>query len=81
MDYLNAETDGLEKEYTITSQCPFCKVSKDIRVKLKDYDDWQDGMLAQEAFPYLSAEDREMVLTGTCPQCWVLYFDKPKSLA
>lgn len=82
MDYLNsAETNGLETEYTITSQCPYCNASKNIQVKLKDYDNWQDGILAQEAFPYLSAEDREMVLTGICPQCWALYHDKPKNLS
>ena len=47
MDYLNsAETNGLETEYTITSQCPYCNASKNIQVKLKDYDNWQDGILA-----------------------------------
>jgi hypothetical protein len=35
-----------------------------------DYWDWQDGALAQDAFPYLSADDRELLISGICPTCW-----------
>lgn len=24
----------------------------------------------QEIFPYLSAEDRELLISGICPKCW-----------
>jgi hypothetical protein len=28
------------------------------------------GVLIQQAFPNLSSEDRERIMTGTCPACW-----------
>jgi hypothetical protein len=31
---------------------------------------WQDGALVQDAFPYLTAEERELLITGTHPACW-----------
>ena len=40
-----------------------------------DYLDWSDGELAQVAFPYLSADEREMLITGICPTCWDKMFD------
>ena len=35
-----------------------------------DYWDWKDGAFVQDAFPYLSAEVREMLISGICPSCW-----------
>lgn len=31
---------------------------------------WRMGMLIQEALPELSAEDREFLISGLCPDCW-----------
>lgn len=31
---------------------------------------WKDGMLAQNAFPNLSADDREFVMTGIVREEW-----------
>jgi len=36
---------------------------------------WQNKEMAiQEAFPELSADDREMLISGTCPACWEKMF-------
>ena len=35
-----------------------------------DYLDWSEGELVQIAFPYLSAEERETLISGICPKCW-----------
>jgi hypothetical protein len=40
----------------------------------KDYLDWQNGVLAQVAFPYLSANEREALISGICPTCWEKMF-------
>lgn len=32
--------------------------------------DWESGTLAQNAFPQLSAEDREFIMTGITPTEW-----------
>lgn len=55
---------------TVITVCPFCGKGHEILVNEDDYYDWDDGKLAQEAFPYLSAEEREMLISGICPTCW-----------
>jgi len=31
---------------------------------------WQDGMLIQDAFPMLSVDEREFIMTGLTPEIW-----------
>ena len=57
-------------EVTVITTCPFCGRANEIEVNEDDYLDWQDGMLVQDAFPYLSANEREMLVSGICPTCW-----------
>ena len=60
------------KEVCVVIACPFCSRSNEVEVNEADYWDWDDGMLVRDAFPYLSADEREMLITGICPAC----FDK-----
>ena len=55
---------------TVVTCCPFCHKAHEVAVNEMDYLDWQDGKLAQDAFPYLSASDREMLITGIDDECW-----------
>lgn len=59
-----------KKEYIIITTCPFCGCINEVAVNEDDYWDWQDGALVQDAFPYLSADEREMLISGICPDCW-----------
>jgi hypothetical protein len=54
----------------IYTTCPFCGKDHFITVSFEDYEKWQAGELIQNAFPYLSADEREMLKTGICPSCW-----------
>ena len=54
----------------VTHPCPFCGHSHEVEVNDMDYLDWQDGELVQDAFPYLSASERELLVSGICPTCW-----------
>ncbi len=54
----------------ITTTCPFCGQLQLIRVHSKDFHDWENGSPVQEAFPYLSKDDREALISGICPNCW-----------
>lgn len=54
----------------IIAVCPFCGKETIITVAEADYEAWQAGALAQDAFPYLLAEEREMLISGICPTCW-----------
>ena len=58
------------KEVCVVTTCPFCGRANEVEVNHLDYLDWQDGELAQDAFPYLSASEREMLISGCCPRCW-----------
>jgi hypothetical protein len=58
------------KEVCVVTSCPFCGHANEVEVNEMDYLDWQDGVLAQDAFPYLSANEREMLISGICPTCW-----------
>ena len=62
------------KEVTVVTACPFCGHANEVEVNEIDYLDWQDGMLVQNAFPYLSANEREMLISGICPTCWEKMF-------
>lgn len=57
------------KEIIIVTSCPFCGHANEIAVNESDYWDWEDGELTQVAFPYLSANEREALINGTCPTC------------
>lgn len=58
------------KEVCVVTSCPMCGHANEVEVNEADYWDWDDGMLAQDAFPYLSADEREMLISGICPTCW-----------
>lgn len=54
----------------INVTCPFCEAVSHVEVELTDYNRWKDGTLVQDAFPYLSADERTLLLTGICTSCW-----------
>ena len=59
------------KEVTIVTECPICHHANEVMVNEEDYFDWTfDGALVQDAFPYLTADEREMLVSGICPTCW-----------
>ena len=56
---------------TIETTCPFCGKTHEITVDAIDYTLWELGFeKAQDAFPYLSASDRELLISGICSDCW-----------
>lgn len=59
------------KEVCIVTACPICGRGNEVWANEEDYFDWSfDGVLVQNAFPYLSADEREMLISGICPECW-----------
>jgi hypothetical protein len=56
----------------IITQCPFCGVAHIVTIRsADDYITWRyDGVSAQDAFPYLNAEERELLISGICSDCW-----------
>jgi len=56
------------------NKCIHCGINNEIYVFEKDYFKWRNGELIQAAFPYLSYAQREVIKSGTCPECWKLIF-------
>lgn len=56
-----------------TKPCPFCKVQHQVEVPLEGYAKFKDGAFVQDAFPHLTADERELLISGTCAGCWERY--------
>ena len=50
--------------------CPLCGAMNVIKVPKKGYEDWMYGKAIQFALPELSEDDRELLLSGICAQCF-----------
>ena len=59
--------------------CPFCHKATTIQVAEEDYLAWKyDGVLIQNAMPYLPANVREMLISGLCDDCQAEMFSIPE---
>jgi hypothetical protein len=54
----------------IETTCPICQSNHDVVVEVAALHKWQSGALIQDAFPMLSASERELLITGICDNCW-----------
>lgn len=54
----------------IETTCPKCNNQQEINVDENDYNSWKSGKLIQNAMPYLTASQREALMTGVCDPCW-----------
>ena len=57
--------------FKVKRVCPFCGEDNTVTVEFEDWVYYQRGIdvLIQYAFPYLSAEEREIIISGICPKC------------
>jgi len=53
----------------LTFKCIFCGREHKVAVNAKDYTRYRNGELAQHAFPYLNATQREQIISSMCPDC------------
>lgn len=60
---------------TVVEKCQTCSTVYDIVVEAQDYYDWARGAkYLQDAFPYLTADERELLLSHTCGPCFNAMF-------
>lgn len=53
-----------------TSPCLVCSIPSVVEVDTTEYQRYLEGQYVQVAFSQTSAEDRELIMTGTHPECW-----------
>jgi hypothetical protein len=59
----------------ITERCLVCHREVTIEVPEDGYERWQVGLQKiQHAMPSVSAEDRELLISGTCARCFARLF-------
>ena len=63
------------EKISVFTTCPWCGRENEVRVFKDDLIKWNNGEFAQKAFPYLSASERETLITGICPADWDNMFE------
>ena len=61
-----------KEKTTMWTTCRVCKDQVEMKVVQGDYEAWENGKLIQDVMPYLSADEREVLISGICGPC----FDK-----
>lgn len=68
-----------KQKTTIKVTCDHCGREFKIGVDFEDYREWKSGRkVAQVAFPYLTPDERELLISKTCGECWDKIAPEPK---
>lgn len=54
--------------------CKWCEKSHELEVRKSGLNRWKNGELIQDVLPELSADERELLISGTCGKCWDAMF-------
>ena len=62
----------MRKPYKIVRKSPFSGKTNEMMISLdpRDYERWLDGETIQSVFYYLTADEREFIMTGITPEEW-----------
>lgn len=72
MPPLDAQITIVGDRVTVTRICQWCSQPAVVEVGLQAFEDWQAGKHAQYVWPSMSIGQREMLISGTHPECWDL---------
>lgn len=61
-------------DFELECVCNHCDYAENISVHEADYIAWHNGKFAQDCFPYLTAGQRELMISNTCDDCWNRFF-------
>lgn len=60
----------INEQIILSRTCSLCNKQHSIEVSKEAYDNWNNGMNIQNAFPNLSIDERELIITGFCSECF-----------
>ena len=63
-----------ERSKVVNVDCVQCKTKYSLLVNPKDIISWQAGAYIQDCMSYLSAAERELLISKTCNGCWINLF-------
>lgn len=66
----------MSEKTTLVVECVVCGKEVPLEVFVKDYEEYlsPNRRYVQDIFHYLSDEDREMLISKICPECWIDVF-------
>jgi len=59
-----------ERDEIVTVICHHCETKIEIKANTEDLNDWCNGTFIQDACPYLSVAERELLISQTCSNCF-----------
>jgi hypothetical protein len=62
--------DIKERNEIVTITCHQCHTKTEIKANTGDLNDWCNGKLIQDACPYLSDSERELLISQMCSNCF-----------
>lgn len=68
--------EQLEGNVTIIKKCISCNTITTITVTASQHYRWQHGELIQRVMPELSEDDRELLISGMCGNCFDNLFNE-----
>ena len=64
----------MSKKRKVRVDCRICSNEFTLQVNQNDLEDWQEGKYIQDAMPYLSAGERELLISNICEECFTNLF-------
>ena len=58
------------REFVLSVRCNTCDKPHTLLVDMRDLVKWKTGTYIQDAMPYLNTEDRELLISGICGDCF-----------
>ena len=55
---------------TMQVECRICEDTHILMVNIRDAKRWKEGELIQNAMPYLTPDERELLISGVCGTCF-----------
>lgn len=72
-------------DLNVIVDCIYCRKRFEIKTTVEAFNKWQhEGVNIQDAMPELNANERELLMSNICPECWNKIFppeEEEKSLA
>ena len=59
-----------KEKTTMWTTCRKCNDQVEMKVNIDDVTAWENGKLIQDAMPYLTPDEREILISGTCGPCF-----------
>jgi hypothetical protein len=75
MNMLNLNSEKV----ILVKKCKFCKVVHNLEVTKAGYEQYEKGADIYQAFPKMTPDDRELLISGMCGPCFdELFADDPE---